>query len=115
DAVRPFGDADFAWVGVLVGWPAQLGGAVGLILCVLVGIAVLALGWWTQRKPVDGHWAPVPWRDIPAGAAEAAGDPSATSDGTSSQSVSSGLTVASEKYPKIAPPQGAPTPPAPQY
>lgn len=115
DANTTFGDADFGWFGILVGWSAQLGGALGLILCVLVGIAVLALGWWTQRKLVDGHWDPVPWRDSPAGAAEAAGDPSATSDGTSSQSVSSGLTVASEKYPKIAPPQGAPTPPAPQY
>ena len=115
DANTTFGDADFGWFGILIGWSAQLTGALGLILCAIVGLAVLALGWWSQRKLVDGNWDPTPWRDEPAGAAEAAGDPNAASDGNASKSVSAGLTAASAKYPKVAPPQGAPTPPAPQY
>ena len=109
DANTTFGDADFGWFGILIGWSAQLTGALGIILCALIGIAVLALGWWSQRKLVDGNWDPTPWRDVPAG------DPNAASDGNASKSVSAGLTAASAKYPKVAPPQGAPTPPAPQY
>lgn len=116
DANTTFGDADFGWFGILIGWSAQLGGALGLILVALVGIAVFALGWWTQRKLVDGNWDPTPWRESPEGAAEAAGDPTATNgNGESSGAVSAGLTAASAKYPKVAPPQGAPVPPKPQY
>src|SRR5699024_8148850 len=113
DANTTFGDADFGWFGILIGWSAQLTGALGLILCAIVGLAVLALGWWAQRKLVDGNWDPTPWRDAPEGAAEAAGDPTAAGENT--KSVSAGLTAASAKSPKVAPPQGAPTPPAPQY
>ncbi|APT82234.1 PTS ascorbate transporter subunit IIC [Corynebacterium ammoniagenes] len=115
DANTTFGDADFGWFGILVGWSAQLGGALGIILCALIGIAVLALGWWSQRKLVDANWDPTPWRESPAGAAEAAGDPNAATGDGAAKSVSSGLTAASAKYPKVAPPQGAPVPPAPQY
>lgn len=115
DANTTFGDADFGWFGILVGWSAQLGGALGIILCALIGIAVLALGWWSQRKLVDASWNPTPWRESPAGAAEAAGYPNAATGDGAAKSVSSGLTAASAKYPKVAPPQGAPVPPAPQY
>ena len=113
DANTTFGDADFGWFGILIGWSAQLGGALGIILCVIIGIAVFALGWWSQRKLVDANWDPTPWRDAPEGAAEAAGDPTAA--GENNKSVSAGLTAASAKYPKVTPPQGAPVPPAPQY
>src|SRR5699024_6819918 len=40
DANTTFRGADFGWFGILVGWSAQLGGALGIILCALIGIAV---------------------------------------------------------------------------
>lgn len=108
DANTTFGDADFGWFGMLIGWSAKAQGALGLILVILVGLAVFALGWWSQVKLVNGNWDPTPHR---AGAKSAAENSSAESG--EGKALAPGLTEASRKYPKVLPPAGAPVPPEP--
>lgn len=103
-----FGDADFGWFGLLLGWSTRADGALGLILVALCGAAVFALGWLSQRKLVDGNWDPTPWRPTPGEGAAAAA--ATTPDVTP---LAAGQTAASKKYPKVLPPDGAPVPPAP--
>lgn len=78
-----FGDADFGWFGIAVGSAAKLGGLGGLALIALVGAVVFGLAIITQKKMAG--------------------------------SVMASITEAPEpppnKYPKIAPPKGAPKPP----
>lgn len=78
-----FGDADFGWFGIAVGSAAKLGGLGGLALIALVGAVVFGLAIITQKKMAG--------------------------------SVIASITEAPEpppnKYPKIAPPKGAPKPP----
>lgn len=78
-----FGDADFGWFGIAVGSAAKLGGLGGLALIALVGVVVFGLAIITQKKMAG--------------------------------SVMASITEAPEpppnKYPKIAPPKGAPKPP----
>ncbi|MDO5032883.1 PTS ascorbate transporter subunit IIC [Corynebacterium sp.] len=105
DANTTFGDADFGWFGLLIGAASRGGTAVGLIFMALTGAALLAAGWFSQRKLVDGNWDPAPWRQ----AAKPADAPS--SDDV--VPLAAGQTAASKKYPKVLPPQGAPVPPAP--
>jgi PTS system ascorbate-specific IIC component len=107
-----FGDADFGWFGLLIGnAPA---GIWGIVITVLVAVVVFAAAVIVQKKLVDGHWDPAPGRVkgslVPAGdngrsggAGDSAGAPATVSDG---------FTVAG-KYPRIAPPKGAPVPPPP--
>ncbi|BAM26327.1 PTS ascorbate transporter subunit IIC [Corynebacterium ulcerans] len=94
EANTTFGDADFGWFGILIGGAAHRGQTVGLILIVLIGIAILGLGLWSQKKLVEGRWDPASHR--PGGLG---------SEDTSSQNI--------DAYPRIAPPQGAPAPPPP--
>ncbi|CAB0908888.1 PTS ascorbate transporter subunit IIC [Corynebacterium diphtheriae] len=85
---------------MLVGGGARVGGRLGIVLVILVGLAVFALGWFSQVKLVQGNWDPTPWRGgfATAGAAgPAAGVPA------------QGLT---RTYPKVLPPKGAPVPPS---
>ncbi|QNE88577.1 PTS ascorbate transporter subunit IIC [Corynebacterium incognita] len=102
EANTTFGDADFGWFGMLIGWASRADGAVGLVLIALVGLAVLALGWFSQTKLVATNWDPTPWREatnastVPADATgNAPKDPVRTSG----------------SYPKVLPPKGAPVPP----
>ena len=78
-----FGDADFGWFGIAVGSAAKLGGLGGLALIAMVGVVVFGLAIITQKKMAG--------------------------------SVMASITEAPEpppnKYPKIAPPKGAPKPP----
>ncbi|MCQ9369772.1 PTS ascorbate transporter subunit IIC [Corynebacterium sp. 35RC1] len=99
-----FGDADFGWFGLLLGWSSQAGGAFGLVLMAILGLAVLAMGWFSQTKLVAGNWDPTPQRPKPGA------DAAATSDVTP---LAAGATAASKKYPKVRPPAGAPVPPKP--
>ncbi|OJI03819.1 hypothetical protein BKD75_00825 [Corynebacterium diphtheriae] len=45
----------------------------GIVLVILVGLAVFALGWFSQVKLVQGNWDPTPWRGGSATAGVAAG------------------------------------------
>ncbi|WP_165164429.1 PTS ascorbate transporter subunit IIC [Corynebacterium qintianiae] len=84
DANTTFGDADFGWFGILVGLGARPGGVAGLVVAGLVGASVFALGLWTQKK----------LSTVDRGQPDTPEEPT-------------------RRYPKIAPPAGAPTPPPP--
>lgn len=91
-----FGDTDFAWVGIVVGYAARLG-TVGIVVIALFGLVILGGALLVQKRFVETGWDPAPHR-APVGAAAAAGAP---------------LNTAATTYARIAPPQGAPTPPPP--
>lgn len=91
-----FGDADFGWFGILLGAASRAPGVVGIALMALLGAAVFALGFWSQKKLVAGNWDPTPHR------------PSA---GKSAVIEDSANTAPTKIYPKITPPAGAPVPP----
>ncbi|CAB0662703.1 PTS ascorbate transporter subunit IIC [Corynebacterium diphtheriae] len=90
---------------MLVGGGARVGGPLGIVLVLLVGLAVFALGWFSQVKLVQGNWDPTPWRggSTTAGAAGPAGAAGAAAGSAQ------GLT---RTYPKVLPPKGAPVPPS---
>ena len=91
-----FGDTDFGWLGIAVGYPARLE-AFGIVLIAAIGLAILAVAVVFQKRVVDTHWDPAPHRP-PVGAASPA---------------SSRTPAAAGSYAKLAPPQGAPAPPPP--
>ena len=97
-----FGDADFGWLGLLLGWSIHADGALGLFFIALIALAILALGWVCQRTLVDAHWDPSPHRPSPTSTA-------GTTEGATAAATSSGT---AKKYPKVLPPEGAPVPPA---
>ncbi|CAB0915789.1 PTS ascorbate transporter subunit IIC [Corynebacterium diphtheriae] len=99
DTNTTFGDADFGWFGMLVGGGARVGGPLGIVLVILVGLAVFALGWFSQVKLVQGNWDPTPWRGGSA-TAGAAGAAAGSAQGLP------------RIYPKVLPPKGAPVPPS---
>lgn len=103
-----FGDADFAWFGILLGGASNVNGAIGLLLMALVGAGVLALGWLSQTKLVNGNWDPTPWRERPVASGSTAAD---SGSATNKPAVGPGKTPESAKYPKVLPPEGAPVPP----
>ncbi|MBH5301084.1 PTS ascorbate transporter subunit IIC [Corynebacterium silvaticum] len=98
EANTTFGDADFGWFGILIGGAAHSGKTVGLILIVLIGIAILGHGLWSQKKLVERNWDPAPHRSGGFGSADTGRD-------AGRQNI--------DAYPRIAPPQGAPVPPPP--
>ncbi|SER61499.1 PTS ascorbate transporter subunit IIC [Corynebacterium cystitidis] len=98
-----FGDADFGWYGILIGYASRAQGVIGIVLIAFVGLAVLALAWWCQKKLVDQPWDPTPYRQNPKGTvASGISNPD-------KPTVGKGLVKA---YPKVEPPVGAPLPPA---
>lgn len=99
-----FGDTDFGWFGILIGYGAALGSWGGLIVIAALGLLILGAAILVQRKVVDGGWDPSPHRP----AVGAADD---TAAGSSTASAGSAAGTAGQ-YPKITPPKGAPTPPA---
>lgn len=99
-----FGDADFGWLGLILGNVAKAGDVAGVILMLVVGLLILAAAITWQKRVVDTGWDPgakraalLPPEDRPEQHDEAAG----------------GETPVSRTYSKIAPPAGAPTPPPP--
>ncbi|MEV5433414.1 PTS ascorbate transporter subunit IIC [Streptomyces sp. NPDC052701] len=98
NANTTFGDADFGWIGALLGNVAKLGGTAGLLGMLAVGAAILAAAWAVQTRVVDTGWSPGP---APAG-------PAAPAEVTGAQALPHQRTHA-----RIAPPAGAPTPPPP--
>ncbi|MCY7399708.1 MAG: PTS ascorbate transporter subunit IIC, partial [Nocardioides sp.] len=92
-----FGDTDFGWLGIAIGYPARLE-AVGIVIIALIGLAILGAAILYQKRVVDAHWDPAPHR-APVGAAVASPSPAKP--------------VAAGNYAKLAPPEGAPAPPPP--
>ncbi|RLV54929.1 PTS ascorbate transporter subunit IIC [Aeromicrobium phragmitis] len=94
-----FGDTDFGWFGILIGYGAKIGSVGGLIVIALLGLLILAGATLMQKRVVDARWDPAPGRELPGG-------------GTAAVAPSAGA-VTMAVYPKITPPKGAPTPPPP--
>ncbi|RCG23075.1 PTS ascorbate transporter subunit IIC [Streptomyces diacarni] len=130
DENTTFGDADFGWFGSLVGFAAKAGGAGGIALMLVVGGAVLAGAVVVQKRVVDTGWDPGAHRDAaPPEAAVPGAAPSGASGGAALGAVEpgagigvpaqgSGTTAGPDeagprRYPRIAPPLGAPAPPPP--
>jgi len=89
-----FGDTDFGWFGILVGYGAGIGSIGGIVVVAALGLLILGAAILVQRRVVDRNWDASPHRP------EQAERPTATqTSGTHGQ------------YPKIEPPKGAPTPP----
>ena len=93
-----FGDADFGWFGLLIGNVAKSGPVLGAVLLAVLGAAILGGAILVQRRVVDKGWDPAP--------ARAAGSVASGDEGAPRQTASGG------RYPRIAPPPGAPRPPA---
>lgn len=93
-----FGDADFGWFGLLIGNVAKSGPVLGAVLLAVLGAAILGGAILVQRRVVDKGWDPAP--------ARAAGTVAPGDERAPRQAASGG------RYPRIAPPPGAPRPPA---
>lgn len=93
-----FGDADFGWFGLLIGNVAKSGPVLGAVLLAVLGAAILGGAILVQRRVVDKGWDPAP--------ARAAGTVAPGDERAPRRAASGG------RYPRIAPPPGAPRPPA---
>ncbi|WP_270408491.1 PTS ascorbate transporter subunit IIC [Brachybacterium paraconglomeratum] len=107
-----FGDTDFGWFGILIGYSARTGVLPGIVLLVVVGALILGGAILMQRRVVDGGWDPSPAR-VPVGAAAGTGADGRADE--SSGAAADGRTAARSgtTHPRVAPPVGAPTPPPP--
>lgn len=94
DANTTFGDADFGWFGLLIGYASEPGLVLGTFLIALICLALLGSAILVQKKVTDKAWDPAPARgQAPATSAEPVAQKHA--------------------FAKLAPPAGAPKPPAP--
>ena len=107
-----FGDTDFGWFGILIGYSARTGVLPGIVLLVVVGALILGGAILMQRRVVDGGWDPSPAR-VPVGAAAGTGENGRVDE--SSGAAADGRTAARSgtTHPRVAPPVVAPTPPPP--
>lgn len=105
-----FGDTDFGWFGILIGYGARPGVVLGSIILALIGLALLIAAIVVQKRVVDGGWDPAPAR-----MAAPSGDTAAVVGGTSAEApVAAGrASTTAQTHPRIAPPKGAPVPPPP--
>lgn len=53
-----FGDADFGWVGTVVGNFAHLGAGVGAVSLIIFAVVLFAIAWIWQVKVVNAGWLP---------------------------------------------------------
>ncbi|MGJ9424356.1 PTS ascorbate transporter subunit IIC [Nesterenkonia halotolerans] len=91
-----FGDTDFGWFGILVGYGAGIGSIGGIVVVAALGLLILGAAILVQRRVVDRGWDASPHRpDQPERSSTDA--PAASTNG---------------QYAKITPPKGAPAPPA---
>ncbi|WP_065959041.1 PTS ascorbate transporter subunit IIC [Streptomyces sparsogenes] len=104
DQNTTFGDADFGWLGALIGNAGKAGGAPGLVIILLIGFAVLGAAIVMQKRVVETGWDPGAARDAALGRETAPGREAEPAGET---------TAGPASYPKIAPPAGAPAPPPP--
>ena len=91
-----FGDTDFGWFGILVGYGAGIGSIGGIVVVAALGLLILGAAILVQRRVVDRNWDASPHRPEQAERSST----TAPAAGTHGQ------------YPKIEPPKGAPAPPA---
>lgn len=103
-----FGDTDFGWFGILIGYGARTGVVSGIVLLVLIGAAILGAALLVQRRVVDAGWDPAPARAAAAGEGATPGASAAPSE----RATGSAATGAAA-HPRVAPPVGAPVPPPP--
>jgi PTS system ascorbate-specific IIC component len=99
-----FGDADFGWFGILIGYGAKGGAVLGAIFLALIGLAILVAAIVVQKRAVDGGWDAAP--------ARAAGVEAVVAASGSGADAQSGSGTSAREYARIAPPAGAPRPPA---
>ncbi|MGP5376657.1 PTS ascorbate transporter subunit IIC [Brachybacterium alimentarium] len=119
-----FGDTDFGWFGILIGYSARTGVLPGIVLLAVIGAVILGAAILMQRRVVDAGWDPAPTRTAadagttaavsgaPTGSGEAGSTGSAAAAGAAASAGSSSA-AGSSRYPRVAPPAGAPTPPPP--
>lgn len=106
EANTTFGDTDFGWFGILIGFGASIGSVGGLVVVSALGLLVLGSAILVQKKVVDVGWDPSPHRSRPDPALDGGTDPSSDVDTAETDSRASAAAP-----PKIAPPRGAPAPP----
>ncbi|APX33179.1 PTS ascorbate transporter subunit IIC [Brachybacterium sp. P6-10-X1] len=102
-----FGDTDFGWFGILIGYSARAGVLPGIVLLVVIGAVILGGAILMQRRVVDAGWDPAPAR------AQAAGGAADAVDAQHGDTDGSGRRDDPSTYPRVAPPVGAPAPPPP--
>ncbi|MFH8557414.1 PTS ascorbate transporter subunit IIC [Streptomyces celluloflavus] len=100
-----FGDADFGWFGTLIGNAAKVDGGGGVMVMLAIGAVILGGAILVQKRVVDTGWDPGARRD--------AFLPRETPLAAAADAATDGDTGTARTYPKLAPPQGAPAPPAP--
>ncbi|EXF25523.1 PTS ascorbate transporter subunit IIC [Nesterenkonia sp. AN1] len=91
-----FGDTDFGWFGILVGYGAGVGSIGGVVVVAALGLLILGAAILVQRRVVDRNWDASPHRPEQA----------------ERSSTEAPVADTQGQYPKIQPPQGAPAPPA---
>jgi len=107
-----FGDTDFGWFGILIGYGARPGVLLGSIVLAVIGLVILALAIAVQRRVVDTGWDPARARGS-AGGTTAVAAGAATPSGTGAAGGAAAVTASTGRYPRVAPPAGAPVPPPP--
>lgn len=103
DQNTTFGDADFGWLGALIGNAGKAGGVSGLVIILLIGFVVLGAAVMWQKRVVETGWDPGAGRDTALGR-------EAT---VPAQAGAEAAAEGGRTYAKIAPPAGAPAPPPP--
>ena len=104
-----FGDADFGWFGILIGYGARTGTASGSIILALIGATILGTAILVQRRAVATGWDPAPARgSASAGVSAIATAEERNDDPGETARMATTFTVNH----RITPPEGAPKPPS---
>lgn len=103
-----FGDADFGWFGILIGYGARTGTFSGSIILALIGATILSSAILVQRRA--GGWDPAPARGSSSDGVTAVVTAEEVSDDPDEATRTATASTISHR--RIAPPVGAPTPPS---
>ncbi len=103
-----FGDADFGWFGILIGYGARTGTVSGSIILALIGATILGSAILIQRRA--GGWDPAPARGSSSDGVTAVVTAEEVSDDPDEATRTATASTISHR--RIAPPVGAPTPPS---
>ncbi|GAE73043.1 integral membrane protein [Cutibacterium acnes JCM 18916] len=103
-----FGDADFGWFGILIGYGARTGTVSGSIILALIGATILGSAILMQRRA--GGWDPAPARGSSSDGVTAVVTAEEVSDDPDEATRTATASTISHR--RIAPPVGAPTPPS---
>ncbi|PRY00600.1 PTS ascorbate transporter subunit IIC [Allonocardiopsis opalescens] len=58
-----FGDADFGWFGIVIGYSFRAGPVLGVVLSLIIGAVLVVAAIAVQRRAVEGGWNPGARRD----------------------------------------------------